>query len=147
MSIRGSKKVSQAGQKSVRGKAPARSTMGLTKRAAHAPRSAAGSSFPVVAKGASSEIAADEPRGEVLSLRRELTSTHNYLRSLLTDHEATYEELKAANEGVHAANEELQSTNEELETTKEELQSSNEELTTLNQELQNRNTELARVGQ
>ena len=101
---------------------------------------------PRVAKGAPSEIADDEPRGEVLSLRRELTSTHDYLRSLLTDHEATYEELKAANEEVHTANEELQSTNEELETTKEELQSSNEELTTLNQELQNRNTELAELA-
>jgi PAS domain S-box-containing protein len=101
---------------------------------------------PRAARGAASEIAVKEPRGEVLRLRRALSSSHDYLRSLVEDHEATYEELKAANEEILSANEELQSTNEELETTKEELQSSNEELTTLNEELQNRNTELAQLA-
>lgn len=79
-------------------------------------------------------------------LNQELTSTRDYLRSLVEDHEATYEELKAANEEVQSGNEELQSTNEELETTKEELQSSNEELTTLNEEQQNRNVELVQLA-
>ena len=98
------------------------------------------------AEDSASEIAVKEPRGEVLRLRRALSSSHDYLRSLVEDHEATYEELNAANEEVLSANEELQSTNEELETTKEELQSSNEELTTLNEELQNRNTELGQLA-
>jgi two-component system CheB/CheR fusion protein len=57
-------------------------------------------------------------------------------------HEATTEELRAANEEASSTNEELQSTNEELRTAKEELQSSNEELTTVNDELQHRNQEL-----
>ena len=97
-------------------------------------------------EGAPSEITSKGLGREVLRLRRELTSSHEYLRSLVEDHEATYEELKAANEEVLSANEELQSTNEELETTKEELQSSNEELTTLNEELQNSNAELSQLA-
>lgn len=99
-----------------------------------------------VAAGAPSAITGKGAGQEVLRLKRELTSTREYLRSILEDHEATYEELKAANEEVLSANEELQSTNEELETTKEELQSSNEELTTLNDELQNRNAELVQLA-
>jgi two-component system CheB/CheR fusion protein len=98
------------------------------------------------AAGAPSEITGKGASREVLRLKRELTSTREYLRSILEDHEATYEELKAASEEVLSANEELQSTNEELETTKEELQSSNEELTTLNEELQNRNVELVHLA-
>ena len=95
---------------------------------------------------APSEITGKGARRETLRLQRELTSTREYLRSILEDHEATYEELKAANEEVLSANEELQSTNEEMETTKEEIQSSNEELTTLNDELQNRNAELVQLA-
>ena len=81
--------------------------------------------------------------GEISRLERELTETHDYLRSLAEDHEASSEELRAANEEIRSANEELQSTNEELSTTKEELQSANEELTTLNEELHIRNNELS----
>jgi two-component system CheB/CheR fusion protein len=86
------------------------------------------------------------PSREILRLKQELASTREYLRSIVEDHEVTYEKLKAANEEVLSANEDLQSTNEELETTKEELQSSNEELTTLNEELQNRNAELMQLA-
>jgi two-component system CheB/CheR fusion protein len=80
---------------------------------------------------------------QTAALKRELTETRDYLRSLTEQYEAHAEELKAANEEARSANEELQSTNEELGTTKEELQSANEELTTVNEELQNRNQELA----
>ena len=92
------------------------------------------------------EITGKGAAREVVRLRRELNTSHECLRSLVEDHESTYEELNAANEEVLSANEELQSTNEELETTKEELQSSNEELTTLNEELQNRNAELGQLA-
>jgi two-component system CheB/CheR fusion protein len=76
---------------------------------------------------------------ENVSLRQELTSTREYLQSVI-------EELRSTNEEVQSANEELQSTNEELHTAKEELQSSNEELNTVNTELQSRNAELAQFN-
>jgi two-component system CheB/CheR fusion protein len=80
---------------------------------------------------------------EVERLRLELTSTREYLQSIVEQQEGATQELRAAHEEVLSSNEELQSTNEELETMKEELQSSNEELTTVNEQLQQRNTELA----
>ncbi len=72
-------------------------------------------------------------------LNQELTSTREYLQSVI-------EELRSTNEEAESANEELQSTNEEMQTSKEELQSSNEELHTINAELQGRNTELAQLN-
>ncbi len=88
----------------------------------------------------------DKEEKEVERLRRELTSTQEYMRSMIEDQEAASEELRAANEEILSSNEELQSTNEELETAKEELQSSNEELTTLNEELQHKNEELGQLA-
>ncbi|HVH14875.1 MAG TPA: ATP-binding protein, partial [Candidatus Angelobacter sp.] len=79
-------------------------------------------------------------------LEQELSTTKDYLQSIIEDKEAANDELKAANEEIQSSNEELQSTNEELETSKEELQSTNEELTTVNEELQNRNLELTQVN-
>ena len=79
-------------------------------------------------------------------LRQELSSSHEYLQSIIEDQEASQEELQSATEEIQSSNEELQSTNEELETAKEELQSTNEELNTVNEELQNRNMQLARMG-
>jgi len=79
-------------------------------------------------------------------LHQELSTTKDYLQSIIEDKEAANEELKAANEEIQSSNEELQSTNEELETAKEELQSTNEELTTVNEELQNRNLELTQAN-
>ncbi len=76
-------------------------------------------------------------------LERELASMREYMRSLISEHEAAQEEMKVASEETLSSNEELQSTNEELETAKEELQSSNEELITLNEELRHRNSELS----
>ncbi len=76
-------------------------------------------------------------------LQQELTSTKEFLQTIIEDREAANEELRSANEELQSGNEELQSTNEELETAKEELQSVNEELTTVNEELQHRNSELA----
>jgi two-component system, chemotaxis family, CheB/CheR fusion protein len=75
-------------------------------------------------------------------LERELAATREYLSSLISEHEKTQEEMKAAHEEILSSSEELQSTNEELETAKEELQSSNEELMTLNEELLHRNLDL-----
>ena len=84
----------------------------------------------------------DDP--QVLQLERELSSTKEYLQSVIEELETSNEELKSSNEELQSSNEELQSTNEELETSKEELQSTNEELATVNEELQNRMSELSR---
>ena len=83
---------------------------------------------------------------ELIRLRAELTSSREYLQSIIEEREAANEELRAANEEILSSNEELQSTNEEMETAKEELQSANEELTTVNEELQVRNIELNRAN-
>ena len=83
-----------------------------------------------------------EPGGETAQLRQELSSTREYLQSLVEQQDAANEELRSANEEILSSNEELQSTNEELETAKEELQSTNEELSTVNEQLQHRNLEL-----
>lgn len=82
----------------------------------------------------------------VEELEDELTSTREYLRSVIEQYEATNEELRSANEEALSANEELQATNEELETAKEELQATNEELVTLNDELEQRNREMQQVN-
>ena len=68
-------------------------------------------------------------------LKEELTSTREYLQSIVEEQEATCEELKSANE-------EAQASNEELETAKEELQSANEELNTVNDEQRTQNSAL-----
>ncbi|MBO0888596.1 hypothetical protein J2P12_05790, partial [Candidatus Bathyarchaeota archaeon] len=98
---------------------------------------------PVLTKG---EKGAKVLRDSYLEVQQELTSTKEYLQSIIEDKEAANEELKAANEEVQSSNEELQSTNEELETAKEELQATNEELNTINDELQHRNADLVRVN-
>ncbi len=98
---------------------------------------------------AGGEKSGKERRAEDLKLvrlQRELSSTKDYLQSIIQDKDASNQELKAANEEIQSSNEELQSTNEELETAKEELQSTNEELTTVNEELQNRNLELTQAN-
>lgn len=90
-----------------------------------------------------------DPEGEsedLLTLRRDLSSTKDYLEAIIEEQEASNEELRSANEEVQSSNEELQSTNEEIETAKEELQSTNEELHTVNDELESRNGELARAN-
>ena len=82
----------------------------------------------------------------IVALERELTSTRDYLQSIITEQERNNEQLRSANEEIQSANEELQSTIEELETAKEEFQSTNEELATVNCELENRNQELAEAN-
>ncbi|WP_296810747.1 chemotaxis protein CheB [Thiocapsa sp.] len=99
----------------------------------------------VPTSGATSEpsIPVDE---RIVALERELTSTRDYLQSVITEQERNNEQLKSANEEIQSANEELQSTIEELETAKEELQSTNEELATVNCELEDRNNDLAEAN-
>ncbi len=92
---------------------------------------------------AAAHDAAPAEDAELSRIRQELTSTRDYLQSLIEQQDAANEELKSANEEILSSNEELQSTNEELQTAKEELQSINEELTTVNEQLQHRNVELA----
>jgi two-component system CheB/CheR fusion protein len=82
----------------------------------------------------------------IRALEDELTTTREYLQSVIQNLEAANEELQSANEEILSANEELQSTNEELDTAKEELQSTNEELNTVNDELRGRNEELSRIN-
>ncbi len=98
-----------------------------------------------------SPIAVEAPRlkkghgdPKVRELERELSTTKDYLQSVVEQLETANEEMKSSNEELESSNEELQSTNEELETSKEELQSTNEELATVNEELHNRMSELGR---
>ena len=84
-----------------------------------------------------------EDARKVATVEQELSTTKDYLQSIIESQEATNEELTSANEEILSSNEELQSTNEELETAKEELQSTNEELRTVNDELNQRNTDLS----
>ena len=88
----------------------------------------------------------EDPNRELGRLRRDLTTTRQYLQSLIEERDARNQELTAAYEEIQSANEELQSTNEELETAKEELQSTNEELQTVNDELRNRNQALMQAS-
>jgi two-component system CheB/CheR fusion protein len=97
-----------------------------------------------LAKGAKEEKREKDSR--IAQLEQELSSTREYLKSIIEDQDATNEELKSASEEILSSNEELQSINEELETAKEELQSANEELTTVNEELQTRNSELDQLN-
>ena len=92
--------------------------------------------------GKRSEVAS----GKISKLEQELSSTKEYLQSVIETQEATNEELQSANEEILSSNEELQSTNEELETAKEELQSANEELSTVNDELRSRNQGITQVN-
>ncbi len=80
--------------------------------------------------------------GDAGWLREELAAAKHHVQTIIDDHAAADQELRAAHEEVLSSNEELQSTNEELETTKEELQSANEELTTVNEQFQLRNRDL-----
>ena len=101
-----------------------------------------GRTRPPLAPAARAAEKRDRREDDVTRLEQELTTTKDYLQSIIEEQEASNEELKSANEEILSSNEELQSTNEELETAKEELQSANEELTTVNDELQTRNVEL-----
>ncbi len=83
---------------------------------------------------------------ETIRLRHELAATREYLKAVISEHEAAAQESMALNEEMQSSNEEMQSINEELETAKEELQSTNEELTTVNDELQNINAEMTEVS-
>ena len=93
---------------------------------------------------------AREPAGtkdrRISQIEHELSTTREYLQSVIQDFEAANEELQSANEEILSSNEELQSTNEELDTAKEELQSTNEEINSVNDELQARNDELSRAN-
>jgi two-component system, chemotaxis family, CheB/CheR fusion protein len=82
----------------------------------------------------------------VTKVEEELVAAREYLRSEITRHQATIDELNSANEEIQSSNEELQSINEEMETAKEELQATNEELGTVNDELQHRNNELSVIN-
>lgn len=64
------------------------------------------------------------------------------LQSMIKEHEAHAEKLRARITKDISSNKELQSINEELEATAEELQASNEELILLNEELRSSNAEL-----
>ncbi|HEU0201110.1 MAG TPA: chemotaxis protein CheB [Burkholderiaceae bacterium] len=79
-------------------------------------------------------------------LAAELEVTQRRLHDIISQYEATEEEMRASNEELQSANEELRSTLEELETSKEELQSLNEELQTVNQENRNKVEELAQLS-
>ena len=80
-------------------------------------------------------------------LRDELATARDHLQSVIEQHEADNEELRAMHEEVISTNEELRSTNEELQTAKEELQATNEELRTVNDELSQRNVEGKRLNE
>ncbi len=79
----------------------------------------------------------------ILVLTEELEHTRGQLKSVISEYEATNEELRTSNEEVLSSNEELQSTNEELKTAKEELESTNTELESVNRQIEERNAQLA----
>ena len=81
--------------------------------------------------------AGDRPE-EVQRLHAELKAVHEALVASRSGHDATIQELRAANEELQSANEEYRSAAEELETSREELQSINEELHTVNAELKSK---------
>ncbi|KAB0683004.1 PAS domain-containing protein [Aureimonas leprariae] len=81
------------------------------------------------------EIEGETRPDETRRLYAELKGTQEALLSARTEHEASVQDLRAANEELQSINEEYRSTSEELETSKEELQSINEELQTVNAEL------------
>lgn len=102
---------------------------------------------------ASPKVKKSKPSNDLLEkdrciseLMRELTEIKDYQQSLISQYEASQDELTSANEELQSANEEFQSTNEEIETAKEELQSTNEELITVNEELQMRNSDLTTLS-
>ncbi len=76
----------------------------------------------------------------------ELEQTRGQLKAVVTEYDATSEELRTANEEILSANEELQSANEELKEAKRDLESANAHLTALNQELQQRNEQLVSLN-
>lgn len=87
----------------------------------------------------SEAAAAEESRPEeVRRLHTELKATQEALVASRAGHNATIEDLRAANEELQSTNEEYRSTDEELETSREELQSINEELHTVNAELKSK---------
>ena len=102
--------------------------------------------LPVAAASRRKRTGKERRDPRVGRLQQELTSSREYLQSIIQDLEAANEELQSANEEILSSNEELQSTNEELDTAKEELQSTNEELNTVNEELNARNEELSLVN-
>ncbi|PSB05032.1 chemotaxis protein CheB [Merismopedia glauca] len=67
------------------------------------------------------ETQSTSDKQEIDRLEQELTTTKEYLRSIIEEQEATNQDLKAANEEILSSNEELQSSNEELETAKDEF--------------------------
>ena len=81
------------------------------------------------------DMAEDTRPEEVRRLYAELKATQEALVASRSGHDATVEDLRAANEELQSTNEEYRSTAEELETSREELQSINEELHTVNAEL------------
>lgn len=75
---------------------------------------------------------------DVRRLYAELKASQEALIVSRSGHDASIQELRAANEELQSINEEYRSTAEELETSKEELQSINEELHTVNAELKSK---------
>ncbi len=94
----------------------------------------------------SGPVADDEPDPEssearpeeVRRLHGELKAAQEALVASRSGHDATIQDLRAANEELQSTNEEYRSTAEELETSREELQSINEELHTVNAELKSK---------
>ena len=83
----------------------------------------------------------EEEEGRPEAVRRlhgELKSLQEALVASRSGHDATIQDLRAANEELQSTNEEYRSTAEELETSREELQSINEELRTVNAELKSK---------
>lgn len=107
---------------------------------------AVSSASPVSSNVESKEGTTSSYEQEISVLQQELTSTKDYLQSIIEEQQASNQDLRAANEEILSSNEELQSTNEELETAKEEIQATNEELNTINDELQRRNIEATQVS-
>ncbi len=91
---------------------------------------------------ASTDARTEDLERYVRVLGDELEQSRAQLKGLVTEYDATSEELRTANEEVLSANEELQSANEDLQDAKRDLEQANLRLTSLNQQLQTQNQQL-----
>ena len=98
---------------------------------------------PPLPAAAENDARAEDLERYVRVLGEELEQTRAQLKAVVSEYDATGEELRTANEEVLSSNEELQSANEDLKETKRDLEAVNAELTTLNDALRRNNDQLA----
>jgi two-component system CheB/CheR fusion protein len=96
-------------------------------------------------------LAGGAPAAEVESaegvsqLQHELSSTKEFLQSVIRDLEATNQQLIIANEEIASTNDQLRGSNDALEISQDDLLEANRQLSVVIDELKRRHREMARV--